>query len=53
LIVAGKSNEEIAHALTIAVSTVKWYVNTLYGKLHVKTRAQAIARTRELKLLNE
>jgi LuxR family maltose regulon positive regulatory protein len=51
LIVAGKSNEEIAQALTIAQSTVKWYVNTLYGKLHVKTRAQAIARTRELSLL--
>ena len=53
LIVAGKSNEEIAQTLTIAVSTVKWYVNTLYGKLHVKTRAQAIARTRELKLLGQ
>jgi LuxR family maltose regulon positive regulatory protein len=51
LIVAGKSNEEIAQTLTIALSTVKWYVNTLYSKLHVKTRAQAIARTRELKLL--
>lgn len=53
LIAAGQSNDEIAQTLTIAMSTVKWYVNTLYGKLHVKTRAQAIARTRELKLFNE
>jgi LuxR family maltose regulon positive regulatory protein len=51
LIVAGYSNEEIARQLTLAQSTVKWYVNTLYGKLHVKTRSQAIARTRELRLL--
>jgi len=53
LIVAGQSNEEIAQSLTLAVSTVKWYINTLYGKLHVKTRSQAIARTHELKLLAE
>jgi LuxR family transcriptional regulator, maltose regulon positive regulatory protein len=51
LIVAGYSNEEIANALTLAMSTVKWYVNVLYSKLHVKTRSQAIARVHELKLL--
>ncbi len=51
LIVAGYSNDEIAHKLTLAVSTVKWYINVLYGKLHVKTRAQAIARTHDLRLL--
>jgi LuxR family maltose regulon positive regulatory protein len=51
LIVAGYSNEEIANTLTLAMSTVKWYVNTLYSKLHVKTRSQAIARVHELKLL--
>jgi LuxR family maltose regulon positive regulatory protein len=51
LIVAGYSNDEIAKTLTIAVSTVKWYVNSLYAKLHVKTRSQAIARAHELGLL--
>jgi LuxR family maltose regulon positive regulatory protein len=51
LIVAGHSNDEIANVLTLALSTVKWYINVLYGKLHVKTRAQAIARAHELKLL--
>jgi LuxR family maltose regulon positive regulatory protein len=51
LIVAGNSNDEIAQTLTLAVSTVKWYVNTLYSKLHVKTRAQAIARAHALRLV--
>jgi LuxR family maltose regulon positive regulatory protein len=48
LIVAGHSNREIADRLVIAVSTVKWYVNTLYGKLQVESRTRAIARAREL-----
>jgi ATP/maltotriose-dependent transcriptional regulator MalT len=40
----------IVEALTLALSTVKWYVNTLYAKLQVKTRAQAIARAHALRL---
>ncbi|MEO8608621.1 MAG: LuxR C-terminal-related transcriptional regulator [Chloroflexota bacterium] len=51
LIAAGHSNDEIAAVLTLAVSTVKWYINALYSKLNVKTRTQAIARAHELKLL--
>lgn len=50
LIVAGATNDEIANSLTLAVSTVKWYINELYGKLGVKNRAQAIARAHALKL---
>ncbi|HEX2619256.1 MAG TPA: LuxR C-terminal-related transcriptional regulator, partial [Phototrophicaceae bacterium] len=53
LIVAGYSNDEIAQSLTLAVSTVKWYINTLFGKLQVKTRSQAIARAHDLNLLDE
>jgi LuxR family transcriptional regulator, maltose regulon positive regulatory protein len=52
LIAAGSSNEEIAAALVLALSTVKWYINSLYAKLHVKTRAQAIARAHALRLLD-
>ena len=51
LIVAGCSNREIADRLVIAVSTVKWYVNTIYGKLQVESRAKAIAAARELNIL--
>jgi ATP/maltotriose-dependent transcriptional regulator MalT len=51
LIVAGYSNREIADRLIIAVSTVKWYVNAIYGKLLVESRAKAIARARELHIV--
>ena len=51
LIVAGSSNREIADCLVIAVSTVKWYVNTIYSKLQVESRTKAIARARELNIV--
>jgi LuxR family maltose regulon positive regulatory protein len=51
LIVAGCSNQEIADRLVIAVSTVKWYINAIYGKLQVESRGKAIARARELHLV--
>lgn len=51
LIVAGYSNREIADRLVIAVSTVKWYVNAIYGKLQVESRTKAIARARELNIV--
>jgi LuxR family maltose regulon positive regulatory protein len=51
LIAAGCSNREIADRLVIAVSTVKWYVNALYGKLQVESRTKAIARARELNIV--
>jgi ATP/maltotriose-dependent transcriptional regulator MalT len=34
-----------------AVSTVKWYVNVIYGKLQVESRTKAIARARELNIV--
>ena len=51
LIVAGCSNQEIADRLVIALSTVKWYVNAIYGKLQVESRTKAIARARELHIV--
>lgn len=42
LILAGKSNKEIASALFIEVSTVKTHINKIYGKLNVKSRKEAI-----------
>jgi LuxR family maltose regulon positive regulatory protein len=52
LIVAGRSNREIADLLVIAVSTVKWYINAIYGKLQVESRTKAIARARELNIVS-
>jgi ATP/maltotriose-dependent transcriptional regulator MalT len=51
LLAEGKSNREIAEALIFSVGTVKWYVNQIYGKLHVGSRTQAAARARELGVL--
>ena len=48
LIIAGKTNREIADALVLAESTVKSYINSIYRKLNVRSRVQAIARARNL-----
>jgi LuxR family maltose regulon positive regulatory protein len=51
LIAAGQSNAEIAQSLYISVGTVKNHAKNIYSKLNVHSRAQAIARTRELGLI--
>lgn len=51
LIAAGHSNAEIAKALVIALSTVKTHTNTIFGKLGVASRTQAVARARDLRLI--
>jgi LuxR family maltose regulon positive regulatory protein len=51
LLVRGLSNAEIARELIITVGTVKRHVNSIYSKLGVKSRAQAIARAQTLHLL--
>lgn len=38
----GRSNREIAHDLGLTESTVKVYLSTIFGKLGVRSRAQAI-----------
>lgn len=37
----GLSDQEIAQQLVLAVGTVKWYNKQIYGKLHVRNRAEA------------
>lgn len=51
LICAGKSNQEIADELFIALDTVKRHANNIYGKLNVQRRAQAILEARRLGLV--
>ncbi len=53
LLVKRLSNDEIAQALTLSVSTVKWYVKQIFGKLEVHSRAEAVARVAELGLLGD
>jgi LuxR family maltose regulon positive regulatory protein len=51
LVAVGKSNGEIAQALVIALSTVKTHTNSIFGKLQVTSRTQAIVRAHDLQLL--
>ena len=50
LIEAGHSNQEIAEKLVISFTTVKRHISNIYTKLDVKSRTQAIAIGKELKL---
>jgi len=51
LLAAGLSSNEIAAELVISVSTARSYIKSLYGKLDVHGRAEAIDRVRQLGLL--
>ncbi|MCB0207126.1 MAG: hypothetical protein KDH89_20080, partial [Anaerolineae bacterium] len=48
LIIAGKTNADIAAELVISVGTAKWHVHNVLQKLGVGNRSQAIALAREL-----
>jgi LuxR family maltose regulon positive regulatory protein len=50
LIEAGCSNQEIAEKLVISFTTVKRHISNIYTKLDAKSRTQAIAVGKELKL---
>lgn len=51
LIASGSSNQEICDTLFLALSTVKGYVQNIFGKLEVKRRTQAAAKAKELGLV--
>jgi Response regulator containing a CheY-like receiver domain and an HTH DNA-binding domain len=47
LLVAGKSNKEIAAALQLAERTVKFHVTSIFNKLGAENRAQAVTIAHE------
>jgi len=51
LLAEGRTNQEIADALYVSVNTVKTHLSSIYGKLGVNARRQAIAQARTLGLL--
>jgi LuxR family maltose regulon positive regulatory protein len=51
LVAEGASNKEIAHKLSITLSTVKAHLRNINSKLDVGSRTQAVARARSLRLL--
>ncbi len=51
LIAAGQSNREIAQQLIVGLNTVKTHIKSIYAKLDVHTRTQALLRAQSLRLL--
>ncbi|MBC8144973.1 MAG: response regulator transcription factor [bacterium] len=52
LIAAGHTNRQIAERLFVSENTIKTHVNNIYAKLEVNRRTQAVARAKELGILN-
>ncbi|MGE5223604.1 MAG: adenylate/guanylate cyclase domain-containing protein [Omnitrophica WOR_2 bacterium] len=44
----GLTSREIAERLTLAISSVRWYIQQIYAKLEVNSKQQALARGHEL-----
>ncbi|MDX1520541.1 MAG: LuxR C-terminal-related transcriptional regulator [Anaerolineae bacterium] len=52
LVAEGRSNSDIAETLFITIGTVKKHLNNIFGKLAVRNRTEAVARARDLGLVN-
>ena len=51
LIALGRTNQEIAQQLIVAPGTVKAHTASIYRKLDVANRTEAVARARQLAIL--
>jgi LuxR family maltose regulon positive regulatory protein len=52
LMAVGLSNRDIGDELYLSVNTIRWYASQIYSKIGVSNRTQAVARARELGILN-
>jgi len=48
----GLSNKEIANKLFVSLNTVKTHISSIYLKLHVKRRTQAVSQAKGLKIIS-
>jgi LuxR family maltose regulon positive regulatory protein len=51
LMALGRTNQEIAQQLIVAPGTVKAHTSSIYRKLDVTNRTEAVARARQLGIL--
>lgn len=51
LLAKALSNKKLALTLGIELSTVKWHLKNIYNKLNVVSRDEAVARARDLRLI--
>ena len=47
----GCTTQQLAGLLGMRLATVKWHLTTVFGKLQVENRLQAITRARQMRLL--
>ena len=52
LLAEGRSNGDLAQALALSPTTVKWHLKNIFGKLGVKSRTQAVLAAQSLRLLS-
>jgi DNA-binding NarL/FixJ family response regulator len=48
LLTVGNSYKQIAKELRLSPNTVRWYMQSLYSKLQVGNRTEAVNRARDL-----
>jgi LuxR family maltose regulon positive regulatory protein len=48
LLAIGRTNQEIAHELSITVGTAKWHMHQIFSKLQVRNRTEAVASARRI-----
>jgi len=51
LLAAGQSYKEVGQNLFLSLNTVQFHVKSIYGKLSINKRVQAIDKAREMKLI--
>jgi ATP/maltotriose-dependent transcriptional regulator MalT len=51
LIAGGKSNKQISSELFLSIETVKTHIKKIFTKLEVKSRLEAVAVARNLKII--
>jgi LuxR family maltose regulon positive regulatory protein len=51
-VAAGLPNKKITEQLFISMSTVKTHLRNIYGKLDVHSRTEAVAKAKDLRILN-
>ena len=52
MLAAGQSYKEVGQSLFLSLNTVQFHVKSIYGKLAVNTRMQAIEKARQMHILD-
>jgi serine/threonine-protein kinase PknK len=50
---SGRTNQQIAHTLSVTINTVKWYLKNIYPKLGATNRSEAVSLARRGGLLGD